>query len=118
MPAYPIWIVTLRLIFWYNKALAEEAIMPIYEYRCRHCHCHFEKLQKINDKKLDKCPECGGSLVRLVSSPAIQFRGSGWYITDYTHKNSSGGGNGNQAHKEATKTEKPADSGQASDDKK
>ncbi len=68
--------------------------MPLYEYRCQQCQKRFEVLQNIKDSPLDKCPECGGSLCRLVSSPAIQFKGSGWYITDYAHKNSPSGGNG------------------------
>lgn len=73
--------------------------MPIYEYRCEKCHHQFEILQKINDKSLDTCPKCGGHLTRLVSSPAIQFKGSGWYITDYAHKNSPSGGNGSNGHR-------------------
>lgn len=73
--------------------------MPIYEYRCEKCHRQFEILQKINEKNLDKCPECGGQLTKLISSPAIQFKGSGWYITDYAHKNSPSGGNGHNGHK-------------------
>ncbi|MBC7362270.1 MAG: zinc ribbon domain-containing protein [Candidatus Aminicenantes bacterium] len=73
--------------------------MPIYEYRCKKCHRQFEILQKLNEKSLDKCPECGGQLTKLISSPAIQFKGSGWYITDYAHKNSPSGGNGHNGHK-------------------
>lgn len=75
--------------------------MPIYEYRCSKCQYQFEILQKINDKCLETCPRCGGALTRLISSPAIQFKGSGWYITDYAHKNSPSGGNGNNGHKHA-----------------
>jgi putative FmdB family regulatory protein len=61
--------------------------MPIYEYRCRKCHATFEVLQKAKDKPLAKCRECDGPLEKLVSSPAIQFKGKGWYITDYARKN-------------------------------
>ncbi len=69
--------------------------MPLYEYRCQKCQHHLEIIQRINDRPLLTCPDCGGPLVRLISSPAIQFKGSGWYITDYAHnKNSSAGGNG------------------------
>lgn len=74
--------------------------MPIYEYRCGKCQYQFEILQKINDKCLETCPRCGGALIRLISSPAIQFKGSGWYITDYAHKNSPSGGNGNNGNKQ------------------
>jgi putative FmdB family regulatory protein len=70
--------------------------MPIYEYRCQKCHRTFEAMQKLKDKPLDKCPHCQGRLVRLISSPAIQFKGSGWYITDYAHKNSPSGDNGHK----------------------
>ncbi|HAR35370.1 MAG TPA: transcriptional regulator [Acidobacteria bacterium] len=87
--------------------------MPLYEYRCQRCHRHFEILQKINEKNLETCPECGGALCRLISSPAIQFKGSGWYITDYAHKNSPAGGNGqngqHRSQKEKKKEEKPAE---------
>jgi putative FmdB family regulatory protein len=62
--------------------------MPIYEYRCTQCHSTVEVLQRAKDKPPQKCPKCGGALVKLVSSSAIQFKGNGWYITDYAKKNS------------------------------
>jgi len=61
--------------------------MPIHEYKCKTCGGRTEALQKLRDKPLQKCPKCGGPLVKLISSPAIQFKGSGFYITDYSHKN-------------------------------
>jgi len=61
--------------------------MPIHEYKCKKCACRIEVLQKLNDKPLQKCQKCGGSLEKLISSSAIQFKGSGFYITDYAHKN-------------------------------
>ena len=57
--------------------------MPIYEYECQKCHALQEVFQKVNDKPLKKCSKCGGRLEKLVSAPAIQFKGSGWYVTDY-----------------------------------
>jgi putative FmdB family regulatory protein len=57
--------------------------MPIYEYECRKCKAHVEAFQKVNDKPLTKCVKCGGKLERQISAPAIQFKGSGWYVTDY-----------------------------------
>ena len=63
--------------------------MPIYEYRCTKCGHRFESIQKVNDPPLSKCEKCKGKVERLISSPAIQFKGSGWYITDYARKGSS-----------------------------
>ncbi|HEY7698540.1 MAG TPA: FmdB family zinc ribbon protein [Vicinamibacteria bacterium] len=62
--------------------------MPIYEYRCTKCGHRFEAIQKVNDPPLSKCEKCKGKAERLISSPAIQFKGSGWYITDYARKGS------------------------------
>jgi|SRR5689334_12300352 len=60
--------------------------MPIYEYECRKCKAHTEAFQKVSDKPLTKCPKCGGRLDKRISAPAIQFKGSGWYVTDYGGK--------------------------------
>ena len=60
--------------------------MPIYEYECRKCKAHVEAFQKVSDKPLTKCTKCGGKLERKISAPAIQFKGSGWYVTDYAGK--------------------------------
>ncbi len=60
--------------------------MPIYEYRCTKCGHRFEAIQKVNEAPLTKCEKCKGKAERLISSPAIQFKGSGWYITDYARK--------------------------------
>lgn len=62
--------------------------MPIYEYQCKKCQETTEVLQKAKDKPLEKCPKCGGPVVKRISSPAIQFKGTGWYITDYAKKDS------------------------------
>ncbi len=64
--------------------------MPIYEYECRKCHAHIEVFQKISDKPPAKCTKCGGKLERKISAPAIQFKGSGWYVTDYASKTTKG----------------------------
>ena len=63
--------------------------MPIYEYRCTKCGHRFEAIQKVSDAHLSKCEKCKGKTERLISSPAIQFKGSGWYITDYARKGQS-----------------------------
>lgn len=78
--------------------------MPIYEYECAECGMHREFIQKVSDAAPVDCPGCGArnSLRRLISSPAIQFKGDGWYITDYSSK-------GKQARK-AAKDDSPAPS--------
>ena len=60
--------------------------MPLYEYECDDCGHRFELIQKFSDELATTCPKCSGSLRKLLSSPAIQFKGSGWYITDYARK--------------------------------
>ena len=60
--------------------------MPLYEYQCKKCGHRFEKIQKFSDKPIKKCPECGGAVEQLLSAPAVQFKGSGWYVTDYAKK--------------------------------
>lgn len=60
--------------------------MPLYEYQCKKCKHRFEKIQKFSDRPLKKCPECGGPVERLLHAPAVQFKGSGWYVTDYAGK--------------------------------
>ena len=60
--------------------------MPLYEYQCEKCGHRFEKIQKFSDKMLRKCPECGGRIEQMISAPAVQFKGSGWYVTDYAKK--------------------------------
>ena len=65
--------------------------MPLYEYECGACHQRFEVIRKFSDPELDACTRCGrGPVRRLLSSPAIQFKGSGWYITDYSQKGKTG----------------------------
>jgi len=64
--------------------------LPLYEYRCEKCGVRVEKIQKFSDPPLATCEKCGGKLTRLLSAPAIQFKGSGWYVTDYARKSKSG----------------------------
>ncbi len=60
--------------------------MPLYEYSCEKCHSVVEKIQKFSDPPLTVCEKCGGPLVRLMGKPALQFKGTGFYITDYVKK--------------------------------
>ena len=65
--------------------------MPLYEYECFVCHHRFERLQRVTDEPATECPACGGSVRRLLGVPALQFKGTGWYVTDY---GKSGAGRG------------------------
>jgi putative FmdB family regulatory protein len=95
--------------------------LPLYEYRCRKCGAVVEKIQKFSDPPLVKCQKCGGRLEKLVSASAIQFKGSGWYVTDYGRKSSqssskaNGGSNHGDGASSESKKEKttPAKSGDA-----
>jgi putative FmdB family regulatory protein len=78
--------------------------MPIYEYECRKCKAHIEAFQKVSDKPLTKCRNCGGKLEKKLSAPAIQFKGSGWYVTDYAKTTKSDKSESDSATE--TKTEK------------
>jgi len=60
--------------------------MPLYEYECEQCGHRFEQIQKFSDPPVETCPSCGGPVRKLISSPAFQFKGTGWYITDYARK--------------------------------
>lgn len=64
--------------------------MPLYEYECKKCHHRFERIQKFSDPHVKKCPKCGGPIEQVISAPAVQFKGSGWYVTDYAKKSSTG----------------------------
>jgi putative FmdB family regulatory protein len=60
--------------------------MPLHEYECKKCGHRFERIQKFSDPPVKKCPECGGKVEQLLSAPAVQFKGSGWYVTDYAKR--------------------------------
>ena len=81
--------------------------MPLYEYECESCAHRFEVIQKFSDAPISVCPKCGGAVQKLLSSPAIQFKGSGFYLTDY------GRGTGSKSESANTKAGK-ADSGATS----
>jgi putative FmdB family regulatory protein len=63
--------------------------VPLYEYQCQKCKHKFEKIQKFSDRPIKKCPECGGPVEKLLHAPAVQFKGTGWYVTDYGGKDKS-----------------------------
>lgn len=64
--------------------------MPLYEYECETCGARFEVIQRFSDPAIEACRTCGGPVHKLISPPAIRFKGTGWYITDYAKKSGSG----------------------------
>jgi putative FmdB family regulatory protein len=72
--------------------------LPLYEYKCRKCGRLTEKIENVGGPYLKKCPHCGGKVEAVITAPSIQFKGGGWYVTDYGGKSTDGG----------SKTEKPA----------
>ncbi|MCC7243509.1 MAG: zinc ribbon domain-containing protein [Acidobacteria bacterium] len=83
--------------------------MPLYEYQCDACAHRFELIQKFSDAPADTCPKCGGAVKKLLSSPAIQFKGSGWYVTDYAKSGRSAGASSSKSESagEAAGSAKP-----------
>jgi putative FmdB family regulatory protein len=81
--------------------------VPLYEYECRACGHRFERIQKFSDPLVRKCPQCGKKKVeKLLSAPAVQFKGSGWYVTDYARKGAGAGPPaGSESGKEAGEKE-------------
>ena len=81
--------------------------MPLYEYECKKCDHRFERIQKFSDPHVKKCPDCGGVLEQVISAPAVQFKGSGWYVTDYAKKasaTSSNSSNGDSSSKKESES--------------
>jgi len=89
--------------------------MPLYEYQCDACGREFELIRKFSDPPLEKCPHCGGTVRKLFSSPAIQFKGSGFYITDYAKKDQTPASHSGETKSEASSKDK--DTGDKSSDK-
>jgi putative FmdB family regulatory protein len=81
--------------------------MPLYEYRCKACGSTFEKIRKYSDEPVEVCDKCGkGPVQKLISSPAIQFKGTGWYITDYARKSTTDSGSSKSSSDKSDKSEK------------
>jgi putative FmdB family regulatory protein len=78
---------------WYNRVLTPARgawTVPLYEYQCTKCRKKTEKIESVSGPHLKKCPHCDGKVERLMAAPAIQFKGAGWYVTDYAGKKSGG----------------------------
>ena len=84
--------------------------MPLYEYRCKSCGHTFEKIQSFSAPEEKECPICHGEVERLISAPAIQFKGSGWYVSDYAGKNKSGPMKASEDGEKAKPDSRPAES--------
>jgi putative FmdB family regulatory protein len=90
--------------------------MPLYEYECKKCHHRIEKIQSFSARHIKKCPDCGGVLEQVISAPAVQFKGSGWYVTDYAKKSSapaasSSNGDSGSKGESSSKSDSKSDSG-------
>src|SRR5205823_6089983 len=88
--------------------------MPLYEYQCDAGH-QFELIRKFSDPPLEKCPTCGAPVHKLMSSPAFQFKGSGWYITDYAKKDQTSTSQSDDAKADAASRDKDKDKGEKSE---
>lgn len=82
--------------------------MPLYEYLCDSCHQRVEILQKLGDDPETVCPNCGGALRKMISAPAFQFKGTGWYQTDYAKRSGSESGSGKNDEKSGSADAAPA----------
>lgn len=89
--------------------------MPLYEYECKKCGHRFERIQQFSDPPVKKCPKCKkGRVVKLLSAPAVQFKGSGWYVTDYARKGTAPPEHGEGAkEKPGKETDKKPTAGEA-----
>jgi putative FmdB family regulatory protein len=91
--------------------------MPLYEYECTTCHKHTEKIQKFSDPEITVCPHCGGKLERVLSAPAISFKGGGWYADGYGNAKPKSSGESNSEAK-PNGGSKPDSDGKSSSDSK
>jgi putative FmdB family regulatory protein len=94
--------------------------MPIYEYECLSCHKRTEVLQRMSDAPLAACPNCGGEVKKLISAPAFQLKGTGWYATDYGGKKGGGAGSSSETKSESkseSKTESKPEKAAVSESK-
>jgi putative FmdB family regulatory protein len=82
------------------EPLTGGVLVPLYEYKCLNCGRHTDKIEGVSGPHLKKCPHCGGKVESVITAPSIQFKGAGWYVTEYGGKKSADG--------EAEKTDKPA----------
>ncbi len=87
--------------------------MPLYEYECTACHKHTEKIQKFSDPEITVCPHCGGKLERVLSAPAVTFKGGGWYADGYGNAKPKPTGDSASSSKPATESKSSGDGASA-----
>lgn len=92
--------------------------MPLYEYRCTKCSHVFEKIQKFSDPHVSECPKCGAQVEQVISAPAVQFKGAGWYVTDYAKKGSPSKGKSEMSSSSESKSSESKSSESKSTDSK
>jgi putative FmdB family regulatory protein len=86
-----------HLVLHHIKLETEKDHMPLYEYECTTCHKHTEKIQKFSDPEITVCPHCDGKLERVLSAPAVTFKGGGWYADGYGNAKPKSSSDGNKA---------------------
>lgn len=92
--------------------------MPLHEYQCKKCGHRFEKIQKFSDPPVKKCPKCNGPVEQLISAPAFQFKGSGWYVNDYARKGGSSSDTGASSSSDGASTSAKTEKSEKSESKK
>lgn len=92
--------------------------MPIYEYECLQCGKRTELLQRMDEAPMAACPACGGKVRKLVSAPAVQFKGSGWYVTDYAGKKGGGSSSKSESKSEGKSESKSESKAESSSESK
>ena len=92
--------------------------MPLYEYECKKCGHRFEKILKFFDKPMKKCPDCGGAVEQLISAPTVQFKGAGWYVTDYAKKGTTSSSKSSDGESDSKDTSKESKESKDSKDSK
>jgi putative FmdB family regulatory protein len=91
--------------------------MPLYEYQCTKCGHRFERIQRFSDAMVKKCPECGGKVEQMISAPAVQFKGSGWYVTDYANRPAGGSAKSESSDGKGESSKESKDSGAKKENK-
>jgi putative FmdB family regulatory protein len=92
-------------------------LMPLYEYECTTCHKHTEKIQKFSDPEITICPHCGGPLERVISAPAVSFKGGGWYADGYGNAKPKSSGDSSNSGSSSSDSKPGSDSKSGTDSK-